>query len=192
MSYGFMVWAVDTNQLKQAVGSKDERLLRTIAERSRRILAQLDDIFEDSELSAYEALRQIIDGTIPPERVRGSLYAYAFECLVSHFGTSLDNGAVMPWSRPDFEPVDRALEAMRVPFKMSALYDFSLPVDLPYADGFPVTGWVSAGMVTTIHEAFGKAPSVEMDSQTAEIVKCIRGWFHTAATKGAGLVSYYH
>ena len=84
MSYGFMVWAVDTNQLKQAVGSKDERLLCTIAERSRRILAQLDEIFEDSELSAYEALWQIIDGTIPPERVRGSLYAYAFECLVSH------------------------------------------------------------------------------------------------------------
>ena len=120
------------------------------------------------------------------------MYAYAFECLVSHLGTSLDNGAVMPWSRPDFEPVDRVLEAMRVPFKMSALYDFSLPVDLPYPDDFPLTGWVSAGMVTTIHEAFGKAPPVEMDSQTAEIVKCIRGWFHTAATKGAGLVSYYH
>ena len=191
MSYGFMVWAVDTNQLKQAAGSKDETLLRTIAERFASDFAQLDDIFEDSELSAYEALRQIIDGTIP-ERARGGLYAYAFECLVSHFGASLDNSAVMPWSRPDFEPVDRALEAMRAPFKMSALYDFSLPVELPYPDDFPLTGWVSAATVTTIHEAFGKAPSVEMDSQTAGIVKCIRGWFHTAATKGTGLVSYYH
>jgi hypothetical protein len=191
MSYGFMGWAVDTNQLKQAAGSKDETLLRTIAERFASDFAQLDDIFEDSELSAYEALRQIIDGTIP-ERARGSLYAYAFECLVSHFGASLDNSAVMPWSRPDFEPVDRALEAMRAPFKMSALYDFSLPVELPYPDDFPLTGWVPAATVTTIHEAFGKAPSVEMDIQTAGIVKCIRGWFHTAATKGTGLVSYYH
>jgi len=166
-------------------------LLRTIAERFASDLAQLDDIFEDSELSTYEALRQIIDGTIP-ERARGGLYAYAFECLVSHFGASLDNSAVMPWSRPDFEPVDRALEAMRAPFKMSALYDFSLPVELPYPDDFPLTGWISAATVTTIHEAFGKAPSVEMDSQTAGIVKCIRGWFHAAATKGTGLVSYYH
>jgi hypothetical protein len=65
MSYGFMVWAVDTNRLKQAAGSKDETLLRTIAERFASDLAQLDDIFEDSELSVYEALRQIIDGTIP-------------------------------------------------------------------------------------------------------------------------------
>jgi hypothetical protein len=191
MSYGFMVWAVDTNQLKQAAGSKDETLLRTIAERFASDFAQLDDIFEDSELSAYEALRQIIDGTIP-ERARGSLYAYAFECLVSHFGASLDNSAVMPWSRPDFEPVDRALEAMGAPFKMGALYDFNLPVELPYPDDFPLTGWVSAATVTTIHEAFGKSPSVEMDAQTAGIVKCIRSWFHTAATKGTGVMSYYH
>jgi len=48
MSYGFMVWAVDTNQLKQAAGSKDETLLRTIAERFASVLAQLDDIIEGS------------------------------------------------------------------------------------------------------------------------------------------------
>jgi hypothetical protein len=46
--------------------------------------------------------------------------------------------------------------------------------------------------VKAVHDAFSAAPSVNMDSPTAEVVTCIRGWFRDAARKGAGLVSYYH
>lgn len=191
MSYGFMVWAVNIDALKRASGSKDETLRDTIAERFASKLAHLNDVFEDAETSVDEALQHIIDGTIP-EGARGSSYSYAFELLVEHLGAFLDNGAVYPWSSPDFGPVDRALEAMGVPFKMSALYDFSLPVRLPYPDDFPLTGWVDAVTVKAVHDAFSAAPSVNMDSETAEIVTCIRGWFRDAARRGTGLVSYYH
>jgi hypothetical protein len=44
-------------------------------------------------------------------------------------------------------PVDGALEAMKAPFKMRALYGFSLPVERPYPDDFPLTGWVYAATV---------------------------------------------
>jgi hypothetical protein len=191
MGYGFMVWAVDIDALKRASGSQDDTLRRKIAERFASQLAQLNDIFEDAETSVDEALQHIIDGTIP-EGARGGSYAYAFELLVEHLGAFLDNRAVCPWNSPDLGPVDRALEAMGVPFKMSALYDFSLPVRLPYPNDFPLTGWVDAVTVKAVHDAFSAAPSVNMDSQTAEVVTCIRGWFRDAARAGTGLVSYYH
>ena len=191
MSYGFVVWAVNIDALKRASGSKDDTLRRTIAERFASDLAQLNEIFEDAETSVDEALQHIIDGTIP-EGARGGSYAYAFELLVEHLGVFLDNSAVYPWSSPDFGPVDRALEVMGVPFKMSVLYDFSLPARLPYPDDFPLTGWVDAVTVKAVCDAFSAAPSVNMDLQTTEVVTCIRGWFRDAANRGTGLVSYYH
>ena len=191
MGYGFMVWAVDIDALKRASGSKDDTLRRTITKRFASDLARFNDTFEDAEPNADEALQHIIDGTIP-EGARGCSYAYAFKLLVQHFGTILDNRAVCPWSSPDFGPVDQALAAMGVPFRMDVLYDYSLPVRLPYPDDFPVTGWVDAVTVKAVYDAFSAAPSVNMDSQTAEIATCIRGWFRDAARRGTGLVSYYH
>lgn len=189
MGYGFMVWAVDTDRLKQAAGSKDEKLRRMIGGRFKRDLARLDDLF--SEPTAYEALKQIIDGTVP-DGARGAAYAYAFKLLVEHFGSFLDNSAVYPWNSEDIKPIDGALAAMGVPFKLNSFYGFSLPVELPYPDDFPMAGWVDAAKVKAANEAFGKAPKVEMDAQTSDVVACVRGWFRDAAAKGRGLVSFYH
>ncbi len=59
MSYGFMVWAVDTARLQQVAGSKDEKLRRMIGGRFKRELADLDDMFSvrEGKLNTYEALR---------------------------------------------------------------------------------------------------------------------------------------
>jgi hypothetical protein len=195
MGYGFMVWAVDTDKLKQVAGSKDEKLRRMIGGRFKRDLAGLDDLFSDSiesgAPSSYEALRQIIDGSIP-EGARGSIYRYAFKLLVQHFGTFLDNGAVYPWNSPDFGPVNAALAAMSVPFELDTLQFSGLPVRLPYPDDFPCTGWVDTATVKRVNDAFVEAPSVETSHETADILACVRGWFREAAAKGRGLVSYYH
>jgi hypothetical protein len=195
MGYGFMVWSVDTDKLRQVTGSKDEKLRRMIGGRFKRDIAQLDELFEDSTQgggpNTYEALRQIVDGAIP-EGASGAIYSYAFKLLVQHFGTFLDNSAVYPWSSPDFGPLHAALAAMSVPFKMDTLQFSGLPVKLPHPDDFPCTGWLDAAEVQKVNEAFGKAPSVAMDSETAHILACVRGWFSAAAAKKRGLVSYYH
>lgn len=188
-----MVWAVDTNKLKQAAGSKDEKLRRMIGGRFKRDLARLDELFEDAIASGrpntYEALRQIIDGTVPQD-ARGSIYPYAFKLLVEHFGRFLDNGAVYPWSSPDFAPVNSALKQMGVPFELDDLHGSRLPVTLPPPDDFPLTGWVDEAEVKKVAAAFeaAKTPTGE----TAAIIDCVRGWFRDAAAQGRGLVSYYH
>ena len=195
MGYGFMVWAVDTNKLRQVAGSKDEKLRRMIGGRFKRDLASLDELFEDSIASGgpntYEALRQIIDGTVP-EGARGGIYSYAFKLLVEHFGKALDNSAVYPWSSPDFGPVNAALKKLDVPFDVEDLYGVSLPVKLPLPDDFPLTGWVDEAAVKRIAAAFEGATDTGGDAQTVDIVKCVRGWFRDAAAQGRGLVSYYH
>jgi hypothetical protein len=193
VGYGFMVWAVDTNKLRQAAGSKDEKLRRMIGGRFKRDLARLDELFEDSIASGgpntYEALRQIIDGTVP-DGTRGGIYFYAFKLLVEHFGRFLDNGAVYPWSSPDFAPVNAVLKKMGVPFEVGSLHGSSLPVKLPYPDDFPLTGWVDEAEVKKVAAAFEGAKTPK--GEEAAIVECVRGWFRDAAAQGRGLVSYYH
>jgi hypothetical protein len=189
MGYGFMVWAVDTDKLRAVAGSKDEKLRRMIGGRFKRQLASLDESFDDP--TAYEALRQIVDGTVP-KGAPGAVYRYAFKLLVEHFGRFLDNSAVCPWNSPDFGPVNAALAAMGVAFEVDTFYGTSLPVELPYPDDFPSSGWVDAAKVKAVHEAFEKGKEPEMDDETASIVRCVRGWFREAAALGRGLVAYYH
>jgi hypothetical protein len=193
VGYGFMVWSVDTNKLRQAAGSKDEKLRRMIGGRFKRDLASLDELFEHSIASGgpntYEALRQIIDGTVP-DGARGGIYFYAFKLLVEHFGRFLDNGAVYPWSSPDFAPVNAVLKKLGVPFELDSLHGSSLPVKLPYPDDFPLTGWVDEAEVKKVAAAFEGAKTPK--GEEAAIVECVRGWFRDAAAQGRGLVSYYH
>ncbi len=189
MGYGFMIWAVDTDKLRQVAGSKDEKLRRMIGGRFKRELAQLDDMF--SNPTAYEALREIIDGTIP-DGARGGVYAYAFKLLVEHFGKFQDNGCVYPWSSPELKPLNDALAELGVPFKFSTLYWGGLPVKLPSPDDFPSTGWVRPDEVKTVDAALANAVYQGNDSHVGEVINAMRGWFRFAASKGWGLVSYYH
>ncbi len=190
-----MVWAVDTDKLKQAAGSKDEKLRRMIGGRFKRAISELDELFEDNinegEPNTYEVLRHIIDGTVP-KGARGGIYFYAFKLLVEHFGRPLDNSAVSPWSSPDFSAVNAALQKMGVPFKMDDLQGVSLPVKLPLPDDFPLTGWVDEATVKKVAAAFEGAETPGPDAQTRQVVEALRGWFREAAAQGRGLVSYYH
>lgn len=189
MGYGFMIWAVDTNKLQQVAGSKDEKLRRMIGGRFKRNLAQLDDMFDNP--TAYEALQQIIDGSIP-EGARGSVYAYAFKLLVEHFGKFQDNNCVYPWNSPDAGPINAALADMGVPFKFSQFEWTGLPVKIPSPDDFPGTGWVTPEVVRNVDAALANAKYSGNDSHVRDVIEAMRGWFRNAAAKGWGLVSYYH
>lgn len=189
MGYGFMIWAVDTNKLQQVVGSKDEKLRRMIGGRFKHDIARLDDMFDNP--NTYEALRQIVDGTIP-EGARGAVYAYAFKLLVEHFGKFQDNGCVYPWSSPDFKPLNAALAELNVPFKFDKFQWSGLPVKIPEPDDFPCTGWVSPEDVKIVDAALANATYSGTDGDVRDVIAAMRGWFRNAAAKGWGLVSYYH
>lgn len=188
-----MVWSVDTDKLKAVAGSQDEKLRRMIAGRFKRNIASLDDLFESTGApSTYEALRQILDGSVPKNVPNGAIYRYAFKLLVEHFGRFLSNGPVYPWSSPDFGPVNALFAAQNVPFALDRFYGTSLPIALPYPDDFPLTGWLDAPAVKAIDAAFTAAGATFADDETGEIAACVRGWFREAAAAGRGLVSYYH
>lgn len=193
MGYGFQVWAVNTDRLRQVMGSKDEELFERLGGHLRQELPIEDAIrnLVGHRPGIRGALHEIIHGTIP-EDARGSDYRYAFELVVEHWGTFLDNGAVYPWSSPDFTAVNGALAALGIPFDMDTLYGLDLPVSLPDPDDFPSTGWVDAARVQVINDAFVRAPDVEIQMEAADVLECVRAWFRDAATQGLGLVSYYH
>jgi hypothetical protein len=191
-----MVWAVDTNQLKEAAGSKNEKLHRLLVRKFKRDITDIDEMFEDrirrGRPGTAEVLKQIIDGTIP-RGTRGGIYFYAFELLVQHFGKPLDNSAVYPWRYPEFRSVDAALKKLRVPFKMEQLFlGISLPVKLPLPEDFPLTGWVDEATVQKVAAVFEPLKPIGKDAQTRKVVEAVRGWFVEASVLECGLVSYYH
>ncbi len=194
-----MVWSVDTNKLRQVPGSKDDKLRRMIGGRFKRDLASLDDLF-DHQVAAggpntYEALRQIVDGTIPAGVKDGAIYRYAFKLIVEHFGTFLDNSALYPWrgelsSRPEGTALDNALASVGINFKLGTFFGTDLPIDLPYPDDFPLSGWLDEAAVLAVHAAPAKHAIVDLELRDA--VDNIRSWFRDAAAKKRGLVSFYH
>lgn len=188
-----MVWAVDTARLRQVPGSKDDKLRRMIGGRFKRDLADLDDLF-DHQIAAggpntHEALRQIFDGTVPADVRNGAIYRYAFKLVVEHFGAFLDNNAVYPW-RGDFTDIDRNLAAVGIEFELGTFFGNDLPIELPYPDDFPLSGWLDEAAVAAVHAAPRKQAVVDADLR--EVVDCIAGWFGEAARKGRGLVAFYH
>jgi hypothetical protein len=88
--------------------------------------------------------------------------------------------------------VDTALADMGVPFKFSKFQWSGLPVKLPSPDDFPSIGWVNPEDVQTINAALGKSEYTGTDSHVREVISTMKGWFRNAASKGWGLVSYYH
>lgn len=194
MSYGFMVWSVDTLKIRQVVGSKDDKLRRMIGGRFKRDLASLDDLFDHAIAAGapntYEALRRIVDGD-ELGRDHGAIYRYAYKLIVEHFGSALDNNAVYPW-RGEFDGIDGALADLGVPFKLSRFFATDLPVDLPRPDDFPLSGWVDGAEVNAAHAAFQRASLAGVAPEWRGVVDCVRLWFHQAAAKRRGLVSFYH
>lgn len=190
-----MVWSVDTTKLQQVPGSKNEKLRRMIGGRFKRDFESLDELF-DHQIAAggpntYEALRQIVDGTIPEGVQNGAIYRYAFKLIVDHLGTFLDNNAVCPIGS-DFGDIDRALADLAIPFKLSNFYGSDLPVKLPHPDDFPLSGWVDEATVVAVHDAFLAAKPPVLALEVRDVFECIRGWFRDAAAKRRGLVGFYH
>jgi hypothetical protein len=190
MSYGFMAWAVDTEFLAELCGSESDECLKLLLKGARRDCKSNDDSFADEIADGapktVEALRQIIAGTVDKRSPHGALYHYAFKIMVDHFGRTLDNSAVHPWS-PDFHAFDARLKQRRIPLSLVTFMK-GLPIALPPPDDFPMCGWVDAATTKKIDAAFAKANLAGADEQTL----CIRGWFREAAAAKLGIVTFYN
>jgi hypothetical protein len=200
MSYGLMLYAVELDKVRAAVGSDDEKLRRSIGGRFKRDIAAADSWFSSAIEGGcpprYEALRHLIHGA---PRVEGYAfqYAYAFKLLVEHYGRFLDNDGFMPIGFDYLEQVNAQLRALGVSaIDVESLAYFHPPVELPIPGDFPGVGYLE---LETLREGVAQFEAIEAgaiagiaDSFMQTSIQNVRQWCQSCAQQGRGLVSFYH
>jgi len=124
MGYCVTPFAVGLSQVSQAIGSKNEPLLRALVDKFADDFEQYDEMAVDCHdnedlddpLTIQTALTQMIMGD-PYNRQLGFMYGYALEFLCFHHGERLSNRewSAMPSGTEWVETVDRQLDRAGIP-----------------------------------------------------------------------------
>jgi hypothetical protein len=209
MSYTLTPYAIDLEQLRRAIGSKDEALLAQLREEYPE---DRDDEDPDEEgITRDRALSDLIMGT-PRDEEAGYQYGYAMDCLCEHFGERLEAAY---WESITW----RVLQGTGMG---DLLHNSGSPVPLPKIDDFPMIGHLPADRVKELASRLGDTPPKTVDltgkkkrrtlGQWAvdkvleritrrpmpgddDLVECMEeyaGWLREAAGKGKAIVFFYH
>ncbi len=197
MGYIVIPIAVDLDEVKNAIGSKDQALLATLKEVCASNLDQIDELLEnaldeDAEpLSADDVLRHLIMGE-PYREEAGFAYGYCFEILCQHFGDRLPNGEWSAMRSAWFDTVQAALETAGVSgktFSVTTLVYRGPPVEMPEIDDFPGIGYLTKAEVKKFRDVLAAADLSKVENQEAvSSIEQIRSWLDECARSRRDLV----
>ncbi|MGV3719289.1 MAG: DUF7691 family protein [Actinomycetota bacterium] len=210
MSYSLVPYLVDLEQLRQAVGGKNEALLAAVIAGNPDALQDAEP--DDEELSLAQALRHLVMGE-PLDAGSAHQYGYALMELCRHLGEELPE-------RDLWESIhSNVLESTGADELLSRT---GAPVPLPKIDDFPYIGHLEAAQISALVDRLGggrlisasptgRKPRRSFRSwligkllsritrrgpMTAEEVReCLdeyEGWLRAAAAKKKSLVFFYH
>ena len=183
-------YAVDLDELRHIVGSRNASYLRALREQFAEDLADLDaSDDEDAEgddrvISATDALADLIAGG--PYREgwhHAPKYGYVLRLLCE------DRGEMRPNSWTFAEEADRLLEAAGVPAPVLRVGDHltyrGAPVAMPEPDDFPSIGYLEATEARVALRALPRS-AVGCEPMLSEI----RGWLDYCSNQMVGLVAF--
>lgn len=171
MSYATSLFAVDLDQLRQAVGAGDRKLIKVLKKKS----IVDDDDFEGIPIG--RAIEELIKGQFTAAD-SGHMYGYALEGLCQYLGTRLDSDSVG-------DICDLELN--------SPLEDVRHPIALPEIDDFPMISSLSREAVAAEVERLESLDLAfpddeEIEDARNELLGCLR----QAAAKKLGVVTFYY
>ena len=212
MSYSVGAYAVDLEELRRAIGSRDETLLAALIEQNPDLGEPDEDAEEEGKVSEGMALRHLVMGETPhpPSAYQ---YHYALEELCRRLGE---------WLPGDLWTSIRWWVLEETGFE--EILAMGPPVDLPPSEDFPRVGHLTVEQVRRLVERMGPdghlttaAPSGKKgrrslrtrivqaifsrllprrDPMTAddlrEMLDEYEAWLREAASKGRALVFFYY
>lgn len=207
MSYCVTAIAVDLDEVRAVLGSKDEVLAARLREALAGGLDQIDRMLahhlEDDEdedgnppepLTTADVLRHLVMGE-PYRDDFGFAYGYCFEALCLHFGDFLDNRHWSAMRGEWFDTVQKALARAGVAerqFSVNGLFFRGPPIDLPEIDDFPGIGYLTKAEIPTARAALAAADlSAATDPAAAEAIEQILSWLDACARSNRDLVCTY-
>lgn len=207
MTHGVTPFAVSLPQLLKVVGSRSKSLLRELREEfedelleDRELVdeANEDDEF-DPELALDDALRHLI---MDEERwdYEGSKYGYAVQMLCSFYGDILPNdrwlGPSLDWA----EIVNDALDGVGVQRESFSVLGHLLyrgsPVNIPDIDDFPLVGYVTLAEIPDVLSLLTDERLAAIKHEDADNIRVsveqIREWLETCQREKSDLVCFYY
>lgn len=213
MSYTLMPYLVDLEELRRAVGSKDEALLAVMKQSMPEVFEEEEvvDHEEDEELSLGQAVRHLVMGE-PPDTESAHQYGYALEQLCRHLGEEpeeRDCWCDIRWTVLETTGMEEVLKT-------------GSPVPLPPINDFPTIGHLKAEQIEAIVAKMGDghlktaAPSGRKprrsfqswllekamnrltrrgpmtDEDVRELLDEYESWLRAAAAKKKSLVFFYY
>jgi hypothetical protein len=181
MSSSINVFVVDLDQLRGAIGARNEKLVAAICEDQESFLATIDDIDDEAELKCGEAVGHLICGT-PSDEYPGYLYGYALEAICRQLGRELENICPICGASDWLEEVDQALQDQKVPVALSMLVYGICPVEIPTPDDYPFIGSWPHESIPPALAALQRLETFGLDREMTETFQQIRSWLADAAT----------
>jgi hypothetical protein len=190
MSSSINVYAVAVEQLKQAIGSRDEALIETIVSQHEDFLASIDDIDDEAEFSCAEAVADLINGAVS-EDAPAYFYGYALEAICSHLGEELPNICPISGSSEWMKEVDALLERKGIPIRVNQLVFGGSPVRIPTPGDCPFIGRWTEEACAAGKNAFDNANLADVDPEMAETLQQFKDWVEVAAqTPGTSVIGF--
>jgi hypothetical protein len=202
MGYGITPVAVDLDDVRAVVGSKDGALLEALTDEFRNGLGRIDahddpDDEEGPPLSAATVLRQIVMGEdYDRSWWLGFKYGYVFELLCLRFGEELSNSEWSAMRGRWVDVVDEALEKAGVDkgrFRVGHhIMCRGAPIDLPEPDDFPFIGYLLKHEIPQAYEALSAADLSTVDDPQVKAIAQVRDWLSHCAKTRTDLVCFYY
>jgi hypothetical protein len=206
VGYILNVWRVDFQRLLAVPGSRDRGLLEALLpeledadEEASEVWRQdreADDSDPEDFIASADALRQILDGTIPSGEVRGSPYVSALIRVYEYLGRYTGDMGPFPSVATLVSQWDAAMQRAGITASFFALSSRGAPFPCPPDEPFPTIGYMTPAEVCAADRAIRgvrqwpffwrtRVATPEMDP---EAVAMFGSWVAKAARKSEGLV----
>ncbi len=194
-------YAVDIQKLSGLIGSKNKRIVTTLAKKFAEEIEEIDEtVAEDADdeddemLTTRDALNQMVMGEEYNDDF-GFVYGCALELLCRQFGEFLPNEEWSAMRSTWVAKADKALKSAGVGVKIlqvERMISRGSPIPIPEIEDFPSIGFMRLSEITTALNEFGedKLASVK-DKEVRAALAEVRGWLESCVASKRDLVCFY-
>ena len=182
MSYTLEPYAIEIEELKQAVGSKRTELVDAAIKSDPESFEDDDDDEDDDELALSDALRGLIHGDMT-DAESPHQYGYALKVLANHLGEMLefDWWCGVRWAAMEETGLDKVIEQS------------GCPVTLPPNPGtFPTIGFMLKDDVIARVNELGDGHMKNDDEDLQDLLNEYENWLRTAAANKKDILFFYY
>ena len=209
MSYGYMPFAVQLDEVREVFGCRDPSLLKELSDTFERRFSEFDEMAIDCVdleagelvLTMRDVLTQVVmGGEYSASSELGFMYGYGLELICWFLGDLLPNYEWDAIRSAWIDRVDHELGRIGVPENVLRLNSYLTyrhscqpQVPIPKNDDFPYIGYmtlaeINAALVELTLDRIARVPEPAPKNALLQL----RSWLESSADQASDLVCFYH